>query len=294
MDVQMVIPVPAGDTSVKSHIVPVVVSHTNASPLSHAALRDPNLVKDLQSFATRYGLNLHQTFPTGSLLRSLLYYQITYEPKEAAATRIQTAIKVLEAAWYIDIRCWVRSKSLSLEDPITGEVVWSHCLTNFVKLILQPLQTRMAYIFFDGKGDISGKCDTVGIWRLCRFHSYRLHSSEKSLELYFKVNNQIKGLVLQFNDIKKFNEFGIYFWHPAHPDRVLFNPFSCIEFDQPSPGSDQRWGKLDSEIRKIRAALAREEPTAEYVEVCLNNPPPSLWAPSRISSTDLTVVLHRA
>ncbi len=174
MHVQLVIPVPADHTSVKSHTAPVVVSHTNVSPFSYAALRDPDLTEDLKPFATRYNLKLHETFQTGVLLYFFLHYQTTYQPKKAASTRITTAIKILETAWYMDIASWSREKSLSHEDAITGEVILSRCLVSFVNLILQPLQTRTAYIFFDGKGDISGKCDTVGMWRLCRFHFYRL------------------------------------------------------------------------------------------------------------------------
>jgi hypothetical protein len=270
MHVQLVISVPADHTSVKSHTAPVVVSHTNVSPLSHAALRDPDLIEDLKPFATRYNLKLHETFQTGLLLYFFLYYQTTYQPQNAASTRITAAIKILETAWYMDIGSWSREKSLSHEDAITGEVVSSHCLVSFVKLILQPLQIRKAYIFFNGKGDISGKGDTVGIWRLCHFHSYQLNLTEKTLELNFQVNNQTKGLILQLNDIKKFDDFGIYFQHPAFPDCLLFNPFSCKEFHEPRPGSDQRRIELDSEIRKSYAVLVREEPTTKCAEVCLD------------------------
>ena len=273
--VQLVIPVPADHTSVKSHTAPVVVSHTNVSPLSHAALRDPDLIEDLKPFAIRYGLKFHETFQTGLLLYYFLYYQITYQPKKAANTRITTAIKILETAWYMDIGSWSRQISLSPEDVITGEVVSSHCLASFVKLILHPLQTRQACIYFDEKGDISGKRDGVGIWRLCRFHFYQLNLAEKTLELNFKVNDQTKGRILQLNDIKKFDDFGIYFQHPVFPGRLLFNPFSCKEFDEPRPGSEQRRIELDSEIQKSYPVLVREEPTTKCMEVRFDNNHPS-------------------
>ena len=98
MPVQLVIPVPDDHTSVNSHTVPVVVSHTNVSPLSYTALRDPNLIEDLKPFATRYGLKLHKTFQTRFLLYFFLYYQIIYQPKKTANTHITTAIKILETA----------------------------------------------------------------------------------------------------------------------------------------------------------------------------------------------------
>lgn len=83
----------------------------------------------------------------------------------------------------------------------------------------------------------------------------------------------MKGLILPINDIKKFEDFGIYFQHPTHPDCILFNPFSCKEFAEPRPGSDQRRRKIESELWKSYAALAREEPATDYAEVRLNNPP---------------------
>ena len=205
------------------------------------------------------------------LLYFFLYYQTTYQLKKIVNTHITIAIKILETTWYMDIASWSREKSLNHEDAITDEVILSRCLVGFVNLILQSLQTRTAYIFFDGKGDISGKYDTVGMWRLCRFHFYRLKWTEKTLELNFQVNNQTKGLILQLNEIKKFDDFGIYFQHSAFPDCLLFNPFSCKEFDEPRPGSDQRRIELDLEVRKSYAVLTREEPVTEYTEVCFNN-----------------------
>ena len=44
MHVQLVIPIPDDHTSVRSHTAPVVVSHTNVSSLSYAALRDPDQI----------------------------------------------------------------------------------------------------------------------------------------------------------------------------------------------------------------------------------------------------------
>lgn len=115
MDVQMTIPILTVDTPVQGHTVPVVVSRTNVSPLSHAALRDPNILKDLQPFATRYDVNLYGTFPTRTHLYFLLLYQTASEPKEASATHDKTAIKILETAWNVDIRCWLQNRRGCLE-----------------------------------------------------------------------------------------------------------------------------------------------------------------------------------
>lgn len=102
----MIIPVFSADAPVKCRTIPIVVSRTNVSPLSHAAIRDPNLVKDLQPFATWYSLDLCETFLTDILLHFLLFCQTTFGPKGAAATRVKTAIKILETAWVMNIGDW--------------------------------------------------------------------------------------------------------------------------------------------------------------------------------------------
>jgi hypothetical protein len=63
--------------------------------------------------------------------------------------------------------------------------------------------------------------------------------SQKQVE---EVNKQKKGLVLDINDIKKFDSFGICFQHPTDSKCVLFNLFSCDEFAQPRR-QDSDWFK---------------------------------------------------
>jgi hypothetical protein len=92
----------------------------------------------------------------------------------------------------------------------------------------------------------------------------------KPLEFYFRVGQQITGLILQPDDITNFEDFGIYFQHSTHSDCVLFSPFSCEEFAEPRSGSDRRKKKMFSEMWKSCAAVAREESTANYAEVRFN------------------------
>jgi hypothetical protein len=233
MDVQMEISVLAADTPSKIHNVPIVVSRMNISPLSHAKLRDQDLVNDLDQLATSHRLKLDTTFLTSELLYELLVYQLVVQPKGPAGDRVRNAIHHLEMAWEIDIRTWSRNEDFTPEDPNTGEVIWNTYSIQFIHLILQPLQTRSAYVFFDKKGDISGQFSSPGIWRRCRFMFFSLSHDWKTFELEFHINKQKKGLILQTDDIRNFDSSGIIFQHPMDPDSVLINPFSCDEFAQP-------------------------------------------------------------
>lgn len=154
------------------------------------------------------------------------------------------------------------------EDAITGEVIWNTCFVQFINLILQPLQTRPAYIFFDEKGDISGQHNGPGIWRRCLFESYSLDGIAKTFELKFQINKQKKGLTLDINDVQKFDKFGIYFQHPTQPGCVLFNPFSCDEFAQPHRDSYQFKRRITSKMSEHMVSATRER-TADSAEVFL-------------------------
>lgn len=239
MDIQMTIPVPSGDALIKGRITPIVISRTNITPLSHAAIRDSHLLNDLQTITSFSIPNFRETFATDSLLYLLLVAQKVCGFRGAADIRLKTAIKALETAWIRDIQSWSEDENMSCEDAVTGEIIWNTHLARFIHLILKSLQTRKAFIHFDKMGDISRETDTAGTWRECCFHSYSFNGWNKTLEMQFTVDNQIKGVILPINDIKNFNKSGICFQHPIHPDCVLFNPFSCKEFVEPSYGSDK-------------------------------------------------------
>jgi hypothetical protein len=268
MDVQMIIPVRAADTPFKGHDVPVAVSRTNVSPLSYAVFRDRDLVNDLGRFAGLHNLRLDITYLTSYLLHLLLTYQTTCKLRGPAVARVRNAIQILETAWKVDIKYWSRNKDFTFDDPSTGEVIWNTYLVQFITLILQPLQTRSAYVFFDEKGDISGQLDGPGIWRQCQFKSYSLNGITKTFELQFRINKQKKGLTLDINDIQKFDSFGIYFQHPTHPDCILFNPFSCDEFAQPRHDSDQFKKRITSKMFERMVSATRER-MADHAEVFL-------------------------
>jgi hypothetical protein len=277
MDVQMVISVRAADTPFEGHNVPVALSRTNISPLSHAKFRDHDLVNDLRRFAAFHDLSLDMTYLTSNLLYLLLDYQATCKPREPAATRIRNAIQILETAWKVDIKIWSRNKNFTFEDPSTGEVIWNTHCDQFINLILRPLQTRSAYVFFDEKGDISGQHASPGIWRRCQFKSYSLDGIVKSFELQFQINNQKKGLILDMNDIQNFDRFGIYFQHPTHPDCVLFNPFSCDEFAQPRHDSIHFKRRIMSQMYEHMVSATRERttnPTEVFLQHTLDCPFP--------------------
>ena len=268
MDVQMVIPVRAADTPLKSHAVPVVVSRLNTSPLSFAVFRDRDLVNDLGRFAALHNLRLDLTYLTTYLLHLLLTYQATCKPGGPAAARVRNAIRILETAWKTDIKDWSQNEDFTYEDAITGEIIWNIYFVQFINLILQPLQTQSAYVFFDEKGDISGQHDSPGIWRRCLFKSYSLDDIAKTLELQFRINKQKKGLILDINDIQKFDSFGIHFQHPTHPDCVLFNPFSCDEFAQPRHDSNHFKRRIISKMFEHMVSVTREQ-TTDSTEVFL-------------------------
>ena len=252
----MIIPLHFADTPLKDH--PIVVSHSNISPISYAKFRDFNLSKDLQPLATRYGSNLSQSCPTETLLCFLLMHQTSHNPKKPVSTRVRTAIEILETAWYKDIQDWSQNAYLSFEDSNTGEAMWGTNLFRLVDLILTPFRHRTVYVYFDKNGDISGKPDTTSKWRQCRFQQYVLNHENETIVLLFNVNNQIKGLFLQPNDIKRFDNLGIFFQHPKHPDYIISNPFTCDEFANPRPDSDQRQRQILSEIRGNCAASMME------------------------------------
>jgi hypothetical protein len=270
MDVQMVISVRAADTPFKGHDVPIAVSRTNVSPLSHAAFRDRDLMNDLGRFAALHNLRLDITYLTNYLLHLLLTYQATCIPRGPAASRVRNAIQILETAWKVDIEDWSQDEDFTPDDPSTGEVTWNTCFIQFINLILQPLQTRSAYVFFDEKGDISGQFNGPGIWRRCQFKSYSLNGITKTFELQFQINKQKKGLILDINDIKKFDSLGIRFQHPTDPNCVLFNPFSCDEFAQPRR-HDSYWFKrrIASKMFDHYVLSVTRERTADYTEVFL-------------------------
>jgi hypothetical protein len=154
--VQITIPVCAADTPLKGHAVPVMVSRTNTSPLSYAAFRDHDLMNDLERFTALYNLRLDLTYLTSSLLYILLTFQATYKLRGPTAIRVRNAIRILKTAWKIDIKDWSQNEDFTYEDAITGEVIWDTYFVQFINLILQPLQIRSAYVFFNKKGDISG------------------------------------------------------------------------------------------------------------------------------------------
>ena len=268
MDVQIAVPVYAADTLLKGHAVPIAISRTNTSPLSYAAFRDRDLLNNLKRFAALYNLRLDLTYSTSSLLYLLLSFQATYKLRRPAAVRVRNAIQILETAWKTDIKDWSQNEDFTYEDAITGEVIWNFRFVQFIDLILQPLQTRSAYVFFDEKGDISGQHKGPGIWRRCLFRSYSLNSIAKTLELQFRIDKQKKGLILNANDIKMFDSFGIYFQHPTHPDCVLFNPFSCDEFAQPRQDSNQFKRRIISKMFEHMIPTTRER-TVDYAEVFL-------------------------
>jgi hypothetical protein len=283
MDMQMIIPIATADTPEEARTIPLVVSRTNISPLSYAVIRDHKLLEDLQSFAKYYGLALHGTFPTGLLIHYLLSYQRTFRLRLAADIRVKNAIKILEIAWSADIRDWSEHESLSPKHPITGETIWRNWVRLF-KFILLPLRTRTAYIFFNEEGDIGGNLDAPGIWRHSRFHGYGINNDDKTLELQFKVDNQIKGLVLQIDEIEKFDDFRIYFQHPTHPDCILFSPFSLREFAAPRPDSNQRRNEIMSEILNSTLALGRKKLASDKAEVCINDHAPDFFPPLLVGS----------
>jgi hypothetical protein len=266
MDAQMIIPLSSTDTTLEDY--PIVVSHTNISPISRAKIRDSNLLKDLQPLATRHRVNLSQSCATETLLCLLMMHQSSHNSGESASTCVGTAIKTLETEWYADIRDWSQNASLSFEDPNTGEAVWSTNLFRLVDLILTPFRHRTVYICFDKNGDISGKPDTTSTWRQCRYHQHFFNHESETVILLFDVNNQIKGLFLQPKDIHSFDDLGIFFQHPKHPKYIISNPFTFDEFANPRLGLDQRQSEILSEIQD--AASARKQPSTTYLEVRLN------------------------
>jgi hypothetical protein len=268
MDVQMVIPVHAADTPLKGHAVPVAVSRTNTSPLSFAAFRDRDLVNNLGRFAAFHNLRLDRTYLTSFLLHLLLIYQATCKPRGPVATRVKDAVRILETAWKTDIKDWSQNKDFTYKDAITGEVIWNTCFIQFINLILQPLQSQSAYVFFNEKGDISGQHDGPGIWRRCLFKSYSLDDIAKTFELQFQIDKQKKGLILDINDIQNFDDFGIYFQHPTHADCVLFNPFSCDEFAQPHQDSNHFKRRIISRMFEYMVSVTRKR-TTDSTEVFL-------------------------
>jgi hypothetical protein len=268
MDTQIIIPLLSTNTTLKDQ--PIVVSHTNLSPISNAKIQNSDLSKDLQPLATRYGLNLSESYATETLLCLLLMYQSSQNPSDSTNTYVGTAIKILETGWYTDIQDWSQNASLSFKNPNTGEAVWSMNLIRLVDLILTPFRHRTVYICFDTNGDISGKPDTTSIWRQGHFLQHLFDYESKTVTLLFDVNNQIKGLFLQANDIKRFDNLGIFFQHPKHPKYIISNPFTCDEFTNPRPGLDQRQREILSEIQSNYAASARKQPSTTYLEVCLN------------------------
>ena len=163
MNMQMTIPVCAADTPLKGYVVPVVVSHMNTLPLSYAAFWDHDLINNLKRFAALYNLKLNLTYLTSSLLYLLLTFQATFKLRGPAAVRTENAIRILKTAWRIDIKDWSQNKDFTYKDAITGEVIWHTYFVQFINLILQPLQTRSVYIFFDEKRDISGQYNGLSI-----------------------------------------------------------------------------------------------------------------------------------
>jgi len=152
--------------------------------------------------------------------------------------------------------------------PISS--IWNTYFVQFINLILQPLQTRPVDVFLDEKGDISGQFDGPGIWRRFQFKSYSLDRIAKTLELQFQINKQKKGLILDINDIKKFDSFGIRFQHPTDPDCVLFNLFTCDEFAQPRRHDSDRFKRrIAPKTSDHYVVSATRERMADYAEVFL-------------------------
>jgi hypothetical protein len=105
------------------------------------------------------------------------------------------------------------------------------------------------YIFFDKRGDITDLHGSNGIWRQCHFLWYKLGFPKRTLELQFRVNNQTKGLVLSHDDIKTFDDLGIYFQHLTRSDFIMFNPFACEEFVLPHANAIQYKEMIESCMR---------------------------------------------
>jgi len=187
-----------------------------------------------------------------------------------AGSRVRNAIQILKTAWKVDIKIWSQDKDFTPDDPNTGEVIWNTYFVQFINLILQPLQTRPVDVFLDEKGDISGQFDGPGIWRRFQFKSYSLDRIAKTLELQFQINKQKKGLILDINDIKKFDSFGIRFQHPTDPDCVLFNLFTCDEFAQPRRHDSDRFKRrIAPKTSDHYVVSATRERMADYAEVFL-------------------------
>ena len=266
MDTKLVIPIRAADIPFKGHDVPVAVARINLSPISCAVLRDRDLVNDMRQFAETYNLVLETTFVTSHLLHLLLIYRMSFKPTGPAAARVEKAIQILEEKWKVDINSWSKNKDFSFEDPRTGKALWNNNFVLFINLILQPLRTRSAYVFFDEIGDISGQIDRPGNWRKCQFKFFSLSGAEKTFELQFQIGQQKKGLILGINDVKRFDCFGIRFSHPTEPKCVLFNPFSCDEFARP------RHDDSDKFMRMVKQVSPRPGKIA-YLEVNLQQIP---------------------
>jgi hypothetical protein len=262
----MNIPVLHGYTPLGSRSDPVVTARTTTSPLSYSIIQDERLAKAIQPLAIQRGIKINRSAWTDSLLNLLLQYRRAPDLEAGTAKSVQDSIKHLDEEWYKDIQSWCSSSSLSWEDPNTGRIKKGDLFERFIRLILQPLLTRRVFINFDQKGDISETCQTSFL-RLGYFHSYHLNQWGNCLELNFRVNNQIKGLILSLHDIKTFDDFGVFFQHPKHPNCILFNPFACDEFATPRHGAANRRAEFE---RKIWDGSDGERSGAGFIKACFD------------------------
>jgi hypothetical protein len=93
-----------------------------------------------------------------------------------------------ETAWKVDIEEWSQGKDFTPGDPSTGEIIWN------IYLILQPLQTRPAYVLFDKNGDITGQLEGPGAFGVVvNLSPIRSMTSRKLLNCNSKSTNRRRG-----------------------------------------------------------------------------------------------------
>ena len=88
----------------------------------------------------------------------------------------------------------------------------------------------------------------------------RLITLRKLLNYSFKLIKQKKRLILNINNIKKFNNFEIRFQHFTNLECFLFDSFSCNEFVRPRRHESDRLTK-----RIKQESLTREQ--IVYLEI---------------------------
>jgi hypothetical protein len=263
---QLIISISDLETPIENHRTPVVITRNNVSIVSYAAIRDHNLVIEVQPFASNFNMDLTQPQNIDSLLHVLLSYQYTCASKVQSATRLNEVINIVQKGLIADIESWSRFPSMSLQDASTKKIVYSDPAIRFIQLILRSLVTREAYIRFDKRGDITGKAESGSRTRLCRFHGFGLDHVKRQLEMSFEVNGQTKGLFLPWHNIKELDQFGVYFQHPRNPDFLLMDPFSCSRYVRP-----HRLTKYFQEQCKLEASTESDDSAPEEPDNTISN-----------------------